>query len=303
MTVTALLASFGAGIFGAAIGALTAFEIVGFLVIIGVAIQMSTSGDTTLLGFSFGVFGPHVGGFASGVAAAAYAAAKGKLKTGRDIGSGMMGLGHPDVLLVGGIFGVAGYLINFGLCKLLPPLGPGLACTDTVALTVVISAIIARLMWGKTGLFGKPDAGQSFYSPAIERRWLPFASEPGQLLVIGVGVGLMGGFLGLTYGTAGVLLSFGISAASLLFLQLGIQIPVTHHLALPAAIAAAASGSLICAGVVGIICAFGGEFFARTFLVYGDTHIDPPACTIAAATLVVNLLTAMNFWTMAAIPY
>ncbi len=41
-----------------------------------------------------------------------------------------------------------------------------------------------------------------------------------------------------------VVLGFGMAAASLVFLQFGTQIPVTHHIVLPAAVAAAASGSI-----------------------------------------------------------
>lgn len=52
-TLTGILAAFGGGIFGAAIGALPAFEFVGFLVIVGVGIQMAT-GHSTFFGIPFG---------------------------------------------------------------------------------------------------------------------------------------------------------------------------------------------------------------------------------------------------------
>ncbi len=303
MLAVGVLASFGGGIFGAAIGALPAFEFVGFLVMIGVAVQIGVAPlEPTFYGIPFDMFGPHVGGFASGVAAAAYAASKGKLDTGRNIVAGMMGLNRPDVLLVGGIFGILGYVIQYML-TLVPDFGPGLAWTDTVALTVVISSMIARLLWGKTGLFGHAEPGRAFYSPSDGAKWLAFESDGGQLVVIGVGVGLMCGYLGVVYGGPGVFLSFGIAAASLVFLQFGVKIPVTHHIALPAAIAAASSGSVVWGGIVGVLCAFGGEFFARTFLSHGDTHIDPPACTIAVMTLIVNLLTHLGFWDIAHIPF
>ncbi len=303
MTVIGLLAAFGGGIFGAAIGALPAFEFVGFLVMIGVAVQIGVSpAETNFFGIPFGMFGPHVGGFASGVAAAAYAASRGKLDSGRNIVAGMMGLNSPDVLLVGGAFGILGYLIQWGLAQV-PNFGAGIPWTDTVALTVVISAIIARLLFGKTGLFGKAEPGRAFYAPSDKAKWLSFQSEPLQLTVIGLGVGLMAGYLGATYGAPGVFLSFGIAAASLIFLQFGVLVPVSHHIALPAAIVAASSGSIVWAGIAGILCAFVGEFYARTFLSHGDTHIDPPACTIATMTLIFNFLTSVGFWTIAHIPF
>ena len=295
MTFLGALIAFGGGIFGAAIGALPAFEVVGFLVVTGVAIQLGGGGDTFFGLVPFGVLGPHVGGFASGVAAVAYAAKIGKIDTGRNIVPGMMGLNRPDILLVGGAFGVFGYVVQNLLGKV-PGFGPGLAWTDTVALTVVISAIVVRFMFGKTGLFGKPAAGVKHYSPPEASCWLPFQSKPGQLAVIGLGVGLMAGHFATSLGAPGVLLAFGLAAASLVFLQFGVQIPVTHHIALPSAIAAAVSGSVIWGGIFGIVCAFVGEFMARTFLVHGDTHIDPPAATIAPMTTVANLLAAIGFF-------
>jgi hypothetical protein len=300
MSLLGLLAAFGGGIFGAAIGALPAFEFVGFLVIAGVAVNVGIP-DTNFYGIPFGVFGPHVGGFAAGVAACAYAKMQGKFDNGRNIVPAMMGLNAPDVLLVGGVFGIVGYVIQWGFAQV-PNFAPGVAWTDTVALTVVTSAIIVRLVFGKTGLFGKAEEGRSFWDPSDGIKWLSFMSTPAQLAVIGVGVGLFAGFLGLTYGGPGVFLSFGIAAASLIFLQFGVLVPVSHHIALPAAIAAATSHSLLWAGIVGLICAFLGEFFARLFLVHGDTHIDPPACTIATMTTVVNFLGVIGFFAAVRLP-
>ncbi|NTW00441.1 MAG: permease [Oscillochloris sp.] len=300
MSLAGFLVAIGGGIFGAAIGALPAFAFVGFLVLIGVAVQLA-SGNADFFGIPFGAFGPHVGGFASGVAAAGYAARVGKLDTGRNIVVGLMGLSNPAVLLVGAAFGACGYIVQWAL-SLVPGFGAGIAWTDTPALTVVLSAFIVRLAFGKTGLFGKVPAGEKRYAPPVEKRWLPWQSEPAQLAVIGVGVGLLAGYFGITFGGAGVFLAFGLAASSIILLQFGVQIPVTHHIALPAAIAAAASGSIIWGGIVGLICAFVGEFMARTFLVYGDTHIDPPAATIAPMTTIINLLTAAGFFAAIHLP-
>ena len=68
--------------------------------------------DTFLNATAWGpLFGPHIA-FAGGVAAAAYAAKTGKLKSGgKDIVASLMGLNAPDVLLVGGVFGSLGYAL------------------------------------------------------------------------------------------------------------------------------------------------------------------------------------------------
>ncbi|WP_319774415.1 permease [Breoghania sp.] len=291
-----LLVAFGGGIFGAAIGALPAFAFVGILTMLGVTIQLAIApAATDFFGIPFGVFGPHVGGFASGVAAAAYAACKGKLDTGRNIVTAGMGLNSPDVLLVGGAFGIIGYVAVW-LIAMVPDFGPGLAWTDYPGLGVVISAFIARLAWGTCGLCGTGPIKERFLHPTDATKWLVFQSSFGQLAVIGVGVGLFGGWLGITYGMPGALLAFGICAASLILLTLGVLTPVTHHIALPAAIVGVGSGSMIWAGLAGLLCAFVGEFYARLFLDGSDTHIDPPACTIATMTLVFNFLTSIGFW-------
>jgi len=302
MTAIGLLAAFGAGIFGAAIGALPAFAFVGFLTLFGVGIQLAIAPEATdFFNIPFGVFGPHVGGFASGVAAAAYAHKKGKLDSGRNIVTAGMGLNSPDVLFVGGIFGIIGYVIIW-LVGMVPGFGPGLAWTDYPGLTVVISAVIARFLWGTCGLCGKAEPGHKFFEPTDATKWLVFQSNFGQLVMIGLGGGLIAGWLGVTYGTQGALLAFGLSAASLMFLTVGVLTPVTHHITLPAAIVGAASGSIIWAAAAGLLCAFIGEFFARVFLDHGDTHIDPPACTIALTTMLFNFMTALGMWALVPMP-
>ncbi|PTV93991.1 hypothetical protein C8J27_11041 [Rhodobacter aestuarii] len=302
MSLLGLLVAFGGGIFGAAIGALPAFTFVGFLTMIGVAIQLAVAPEATdFFGIPFGAFGPHTGGFAAGVAAAAYAAKKGKLDSGRNIVTAGMGLNSPDVLLVGGIFGVVGYLIFWAL-TFVPSFGEGLAFSDLPAVGVVISAFIARFLWGTCGFCGKADPGRGFFHPTDATKWLAFQSSFAQIAVIGLGGGLLGGWLGVSYGVPGALLAFGIAASSLLFLTLGVLTPVSHHIMLPAALAGVASGSVVWGAVIGILSAFLGEFFARAFLCHGDTHVDPPACAIAVMTFVVNLLSFLGFWALVPLP-
>src|SRR5688572_16437964 len=136
----ALLAAFGGGLFGAALGAVPVFVFTGVLALVGVA--AATAGHFELLQIEFGpVLVPHVS-FGGGVAAAAYAGSRGRLKTGRDIAAPLMGVGSMDVLLVGGAFGSAGYALHAALAA------TGIAAwTDSVALTVVITAIAARYMF------------------------------------------------------------------------------------------------------------------------------------------------------------
>ena len=90
----------------------------------------------------------------------------------------------------------------------------------------------------------------------------------------------------------GAVLGFGVAAASLIFLHSGSTLPVTHHIALPAALAALASGNIVIGVVFGLVGAVAGEFFSRLFLIHGDTHIDPPAAAIGATVLLLRLAEA-----------
>ncbi|XVH31345.1 hypothetical protein ACNS7O_13255 [Haloferacaceae archaeon DSL9] len=317
-----LIAAFAGGAFGAALGALPAFIFTGFMVVAGEAATVAggeAAGSITGQ-VAFGPpFSPAIS-FAGGAAAAAYAAKKGYIDSGfayykaKDIG---FALGtKPDVLLVGGAFGILGYwLTAFSAFFSLP--------YDHIAMGVVVSALIHRVVFGYD-LIGKPrgdgyfdmspferdemrvigdaatDGGQPEERLSVEP-WLPHQYKWGHVAMIGLAAGLLGGFIALETGSA--FLGFGISAASLLFLNLGVErIPVTHHMTLPAstaAIAVTTGGTgllaggptlgLLIAGVFGIVCALFGEVFQRVFYAHGDTHVDPPAAAIVFGTLLVAI--------------
>jgi len=314
-----LFAAFAGGAFGAAIGALPAFAFTGLMVIAGEAanlIGQAVAGDVSVAitsSVAFGpVFGPHIS-FAGGAAAAAYAARQGYMDTGFDFHMAKdITYAHGtkvDVLVVGGLFGILGALIRqvsagFGLPW------------DPIAMGVTLSALFHRLMLGfpvvgtvrSDGLFDMSPFGRG------ERRevggrfsiepWLPHQYRWGSVAFLGVVAGLLGAYAAIETGSP--FLAFGISAASLLFLNLGVEkFPVTHHITLPAstaALAVLASGSgveaallsggsnllaLIVGGLFGLICAIFAEAFQRVFYAHGDTHWDPPAAAIVFGTLLI----------------
>ncbi|MBM3766338.1 MAG: hypothetical protein FJW32_13195 [Acidobacteria bacterium] len=266
--------AFAGGALGAALGANVAFIFTGFLVMIGVAIAAGGGGRDFIGNVAFGpLFGPHIS-FAGGVAAAAFAAKRGKHETGRDIGKGLAGLNAPDVLLAGGAFGVVGFLIQSLLAA---------APTDSIALTVFLSAVIVRLVFGSSGLFPKAHTGGG---------WLPYQRDWPQLIALGATLGLGSAWLLKMLGAdrGGDVLGFGVAAASLTFLQSGTSVPVWHHIALPAAIASTTFGGNIYAGAAGGAAgAIVGEIYSRVFHANGDTHIDPPACAIFTLTAAFKL--------------
>ncbi|MCG0276540.1 MAG: hypothetical protein L5655_10360 [Thermosediminibacteraceae bacterium] len=284
-----LLASFGGGIIGAAIGGLNSFIMTGILVLAGVAAGFfdQPQAGAILNSVAFGpMFGPHIA-FAGGVAAAAYASEKRLDVNAKDIGVPLVKLNRPDVLVIGGVFGVIGYLLN--------TLWVSMALkTDTIALTVTLSNMLARGLFCKEGPFGTLTddlKNKGFVGRFVIKEgycWLPWQKDFMQLFVIGLGFGLPSGVVGVATGQP--VLAFGIAGAYLIFLAHKPGFPVVHHVMLPAALAAHATGSVLMGGVFGILGALLGELAARLFYNYGKSHIDPPAVAIAILTTIILFL-------------
>ena len=272
MTLNIILAAFGGGLLGAVVGALPAFIMTGFLVIAGL---MASSTGVDIVGtVAFGPFlGPHIA-FAGGVAAAVFSHRRGRLEAGGDITAPLSKFNDPLTLIIGGIFGIIGLLINHLYGSILE------LQTDTVALTVVTSGIIARIIFGRTGLFGKCESDKRAYFPVSESLLT--------LTVMGFGLGLISSYFAVEYDL--VVLGFGISAALLIFTQMGFAVPGTHHMTLVAAVAAAATGNILIGGLFGAISALLGDSIDKTFNSYCDSHIDPPAGAIFILTSFVMLV-------------
>jgi hypothetical protein len=286
MDIFALIAAFGGGVLAATIGALPTFIFAGFIVIAGAAIELGGGSDFVVGNVAFGsFFGPHIA-FSGGVAAAAFAANKKKLM---DSGANIVaaGFGHDDAspLLVGGVFGVIGYLIHYLYAGVLA------IPTDTVALTVATLGIIIRFAFGSTGLFGKFEGDK--------REWIPTGTALMKTLCLGVGVGALVGGVAASLFMQGVdvgvfpVLCFGISAGLLIFTQCGFAVPGTHHISLPAGLAAvgAMGGGDPMMGVVmgivfGVLGSFMGDVVGRAVNSHCDSHIDPPAITIFTLTFI-----------------
>jgi hypothetical protein len=331
-----VIASFAGGAFGAALGALPAFIFTGFMVIAGEAVntlatdlagEVEAEIGTGITGFvAFGpVFGPHVS-FAAGAAAAAYAARKGYMDTGFDYHEAK-NIAHalgtkPDVLAVGGLFGVLGMAVRqiSGGFLSLP--------WDPIAMGVVLSAVFHRLVLsyplvgnaGGGGLFDMgpfergetaaatdggetaTDGGTAEERLAVEP-WLPHQYKWSGVATIGVVTGVLAAYT--TVQTGSIFLGFGISAASLVFLNCGVdQIPVTHHMTLPGATAAVAFAggvgsmailpSVLIGGLFGMTGALAGEVIQRIFYSHSDTHFDPPAAAIVVNTFAIAVLSVVG---------
>ncbi|MFB6296825.1 MAG: hypothetical protein ABEH66_08335 [Halobacteriales archaeon] len=340
-----LLLAFAGGAFGAAVGALQSFSLAGLVVIVGevYALVHRSAGAgpppvdvTGSVGFG-PVLGPHVA-FGGGAAAVAFAARQGYLDTDFEYHDAKLvtrGLGaRPDVLAVGGAFGVVGYWVATASATLGVP-------TDPVALGVVLSALAHRVALGYdvigaplsrvfdmspfergerraaagTGAESAPGEGSGEATAtapdggegrlAVEP-WLAYQYRWSGVTVLGGVVGILGGYL--AYLTGSAFLAFGISVVALAFLCADVaEIPVTHHMSLPAstvvvgsadvatplapgAVAGAMplSEAVLLGALFGVVGALLGEAAQRVLYAHADTHLDPPAASIVLTSLLIG---------------
>ena len=286
-----LLLSFAGGVFGAAIGALPVWILCGLAVLIGSALNASSSFDTFTNVVGWGHFiGPHTA-FVGGTGAAAYAARKGQLDQGRNILVSLMGLNNPKVLLIGGLFGSLGYVFLYLAC--LVPDYTTIPWTNHIALAVILGMVAIRLTVGKTGLFGKVKAGASRWKVSEVASWVPYQSKPGMIAIISFSVALASAHLVMTVpNSIGII--FGFVAFLLIFMQFGFNVPVTHHIALTAAFATLITGSPIWGVSMGLMTGLVAEYIACLFVYHGDTHIDPPTMAILFTFTLVPFLNLLG---------
>lgn len=279
------LAAFGGGVLASGVGALNAFILTGFIAIVASALQMV---GIDLAGgiagtVAFGVFfGPHIS-FAGGAAAAAYAGKIGALESGADIATPLAQKGNPKILAVGGAFGVIGWVIG---TYIVPAIFGGLipVGTDAPGMTVAISAIIARLTFGKRGIASGTKVAK--FSPQ------------GMLIAVSFALMIAGG--GLALADAGVSLNayntlvFGIAAFSLSYAGGPCWHPVGIIGAYATAVAVGAGLGAVGVVALAVVCAVLAQllqdFFAALINTDVDSHIDPPACAICTMTIVVNII-------------
>jgi len=307
LSLTTLLVCFGGGILGGALGGLLSFVLCGLFVFSGCLIALAGGGDFMFSVIGFGpVFGPHCGGFAAGVAAANYAQGMRKNHpTGgaKDILASLMPTSW-DVLLVGGIFAVLGYYCNMGLASFLKG-------QDTIAITVIISALVSRALFLRQGPFGSAESikkhgllGTDDYNLS----WVPWMLPFSRMIMFAIGIGLLSGGTAMAIGnyaeaagiasgatvTAQVVIGWAVAAVSLIALQLGSdaiqRVPVWHCQAILAGLAWVNFGNLGVCVIAAVAGALLQELGARLFWNHGDSHVDPPAFGIAVGTCILNLL-------------
>ena len=328
-----VLAGLAGGAFGAAIGARQALALAGALIVIGElgdpalggAIVgtpvLNARGAAGTLGFG-PLLGPHVA-FAGGVAAAAYLGRSQMFDTGfryhqaKSIGKPLGS--RPDVLAIGGVFGLAGAVFAQLVVEVGLPLDP-------MALAVVGSALIHRIALGypligpvRDGLLdlspferqerweGKEGEKHGRRGRLVVEPWLPEHYAWEKVAALGLAAGAFSGYVALVTGSP--VLAFGLAAASLVILSAGrTAFPVTHHMALPAGIVAVAVDTdptiaIVVAGLFGLLAGVLGELAQRVLYAHGDTHFDPPMVAILVTSLLITGLVAAGLLDSGPVPY
>jgi hypothetical protein len=278
-----LLFSFLGGVLGAAIGGLNAYILCGLSLLVGTIINLLSAHPSPANIISWGPFlGPHVA-FAGGVAGAAYAAVSGKISTGRDIVTRLARFNNPMVYFVGGLFGVAGYLLKI-FADVVPTLN-GVPWINSIAFSITVSAIIVRLLFGKSGLLNGSSRGYTSWQP-----W-----KYGSIVFIITSGGFAGISASVVHQYPSLLgIMFGIASLSLLLLYFRIKMPIILHIGWAAEFIAFLSGDVGWGTVFGILAAMIGEVCAYLFLLDGDTHIDPPAMSLAIVFSLYPLLAKLG---------
>ena len=290
-----LIAAFGGGVFGASIGALPAFIMTGIVAAAGGILSCAGIPEISELlvdNIAFGPFlGPHVC-FAGGVAAAAYAKQIGRPENGADIATALNGLGDSLVLVVGGLFGMLGYIIA-AVVNAIFSLTP--FYTDNPGCTVFISAIIVRLLFGTRGLCSAPESRRllSSGSRLSVTLLLSFAYS---LAVSGVYVALALQGYALQLGSYHIVI-FGLAAMGLIFTEFGQPYFGWHHIGIISAEAVMCgwtcglgAGSLIPGIVFGLLAGIIGDIEGNAWNTDVDSHIDPPATAIFICTILISIM-------------
>lgn len=283
-----IMAAFGGGILGATLGALPMFIMTGFIGFIGAAMQMSNSNMAEMFSgdIIFGALtGPQVA-FAGGVAAAAFAAHRLELlEAGSDIITPLFKFKSTSTIIIGGVFGVIGFLATNGLAAAGYP-GNG------VALSVIITGGIVRLMLGHRGIATKRSVKEreieELRKARKEKIGFLHMDDLRMNFVIALGLGMIFSFVSLKTGV--VELGFYFSAASLVLLQFGYSIPLTHHITLTCSIAAAATGSIWIGIIFAVIAWFIGDLWEKYVNARDDTWWDTPSASIAICSLIMLML-------------
>lgn len=277
--------AFTGGIVGAGLGLTPSFIVYGILGLGGILGQSYFLNNDIL-----GVFAVPASCFAGSVASLAFAARTPKYRIVGTLGfKSICCTVNPLVYLVGGAAGAVGYWMMNAFSSMGFP-------ADCGAVSIVISALFVRVVIGRAGIL---SCRAQYIARLAKHLWVYL---PNALILPGV-LGFISALV--VYETQYVFLCFYLSAASLLFLQADGDFPVTHHITLTASYAASVAAEPAVGIIAAIVAAIIAQILfesARVLMNYGQvyeseddpqtmaSHIDPPACAIAALSFMIFMI-------------
>lgn len=289
MNLPMLFAAFSGGVFGAILGGTASFVFTGIIALMGTSVLLAT-GDSTLLDVvAFGpFFGPHIA-FVGGVAASALAGVKreslqaegnelcNSYLEGANCAESNFQSRDISVILIAGVFGIIGYLIN----ELIASTGIAI---DTIALTVVLSNLLSRFVVARDGLVGSPEdheiTGQTTVFTFI---WSLTAAFLTAFAVMAIKD---------SFGVEVANIGWAISAISLIFIYTNMpEFPASHHVTMNAGYFTVATGNIWVGAIAGAITGVLGEYVQKYTNTGVKSHLDMPAITIAIGSFI-----AMNLF-------
>lgn len=279
-----VVGAIGGGILGATIGALPAITLWGAVLMIAGLAGIVTGNPTLVWNIGFNpLFGAHMV-YAGAAAAAAYAWSKGVLDNGLDILKPLSGFGRSDILLVGGAFGMIGMLLE----RVLTSIG---APTDNVALSVVLTGWIARLIFDRHWYSNRKKES------IPGENWWPSSKELGFLVVMGCGIGLAAAIAAVKIGD--VFIPFGLALLFLSYIQMGFNGAAWHHIVIVSGMAAlqgkGSISAIVIATFLGAIIAIVANCINKLWIRRTNSYIDPPVTSIAIGKTLIIILAAAKF--------
>lgn len=271
-----VLASVGGGMFAALIGATNSFIFTGIMEIVGVGVQMAGGGDTFLATIASGpLFGPHIS-FSAGVAALAltkrlYSEGVAKGLDGKDAFVPLYQYKKILPILLAGLTGALGFLLNDWFVNGL------ILRIDTIALVIVILNVLTRLLIGRTGLIPKKNDRLNRYKETNENILFN--------LIWGFGFAAIIAYVTLV--TDNALFGFYLSAASLMFMGMGKDIPFSHHISLVTGYAAIQTGNAWIAILFGLLSVPIFEYLQAALNPEADTLMEVSTLTIMLLSIVI----------------
>lgn len=272
MNAVNIAGSFLGGCIGAMVGGNPAFIIVGIIGVVFLAMGNAPGAALLQSTVEYTLFTPCIC-FAGNVAALAYAANIRKHEgiNGMDLNKALGFTRDFSVLMVGGIFGLLGFLnLNLAMYLKLP--------LDAGVLTVIMSGVLVRLLFGHAKFINPKLKEVSLFNKGGGKEWA-------YKITVGLVAACVASYAANISGI--VTIGFYSSAFSLIFLLLDGDFPVTHHVTIIAGYASVRSGSILIGILFGVLACIVFELYQNTINSNVDSHIDAPACTIATLSLII----------------